>query len=168
MLRLALWALLPYGLALLLSVLLWRWQDQRQAQAVLESAVRRDVYAAIGLTGLLWWLALAWLDAARAAFIADPGLRSATRAFARGGLQLLRRPLWTLLFYLLATLCGLLLAWALGLLRQGLAGSAWLWLGNALIGQLVVLALGWSRIARLLALADVARSLAGARRGARG
>jgi hypothetical protein len=101
----------------------------------------------------------------RAAFIADPDLRSATRALARGVLQLLRRPLRTVLFYLAVTVVGMLLFGGLGMARihTTAVGAGGLCLA-LLLGQAMVLVLGWMRFARLLALSEVARSWRSGRR----
>jgi hypothetical protein len=80
-------------------------------------------------------------------------------------MQLLRRPFSTLLSYLLISLVGYAIALAIGLGRvhTPAVGVGGLVLA-ILLAQLVVLVLGWVRVARLFALAEVSRSLS-ARRG---
>jgi hypothetical protein len=75
---------------------------------------------------------------------------------------LLRRPFSTLSVYVLITLIGFALSLAFGLARAHTVavGTRGLFLGF-LLSQLVVAAMGWMRIARVFALADVARSLGG-------
>ncbi|RAO75460.1 hypothetical protein [Dyella jiangningensis] len=165
MFRLLLWSVLPYVAAGYLVQLGLDRADDASDAAVLESR-------AIAAQHMAWWwagaviaLAQAWMESARAAFIADASLRSASLAMVRGLVQLLRRPFSTLFVYLLVTAIGFALAFSLGLARAHTlsVGTQGLLLGFAL-SALVVVALGWTRIARLLALAEVARSLGGARR----
>jgi hypothetical protein len=127
---------------------------------VLES--QADTYASLAHWVLLivFVLIQSIVESARAAFIADTTLRSATRALWRGIRQLVRRPLRTLLFYLVVTLVGLILASVFGIARIhvtafGLFG----FLFALVLSQLVVLVIGWMRTARLFALAEVARSV---------
>jgi hypothetical protein len=73
-------------------------------------------------------------------------------------MQLLRRPLKTLLFYLVVSVLGLAIASAFGIARihtTAVDGGFWL---AILLGQLIVLVLAWMRVARLYALARLARS----------
>jgi len=148
------------GFALALSLGL-----ARADAAVLESRAMAAQHAAYWCAGAMIVIVQAWVESARAAFIADASLRSASVAMARGLLQLLRRPFSTLFAYLLVTLIGFALALSLGLARvHTLAvGAQGLLLGLA-ISTLVMVVLGWMRTARLFALAEVARSLGGARR----
>lgn len=165
MFRLMLWSLGPYALAGFLASLGFDHADDRSDAAILESQADAALHVALWLTGLVVVLAQVWVESARAAFIADTSLRSATVAMLRGLLQLLRRPISTVLIYLVLTLVGFAIALGLGLLRvHTLAvGTQGLIVAFAL-SQLVVAALGWMRIARLFALADVARSLGMGRR----
>jgi uncharacterized protein YacL len=106
-------------------------------------------------------LAQAIVESARAAFIADVSLRSATRALGRGIRQLLRRPVKTLVFYVVVTLVGLVLAYVFGVLRIRVTPvGAFGFVLALLLSQLIVLAIGWMRVARLFALAGLARKLA--------
>ncbi|MFI4959030.1 MAG: hypothetical protein ACHP7C_07700 [Lysobacterales bacterium] len=165
MFRLMLWSILPYAVMVALIGFVFHTVDGIQSKAVLESQADRVSHMAAGLAVLLFVLAQAIVESGRAAFIADNGLRSATRAFGRGFMQLLRRPFSTLLCYLLISLVGYAIALALGVGRvhtQAIGvGSLVL---AVLLAQLVVLVLGWVRVARLFALAEVARSLSSSRR----
>jgi len=165
MFRLLLWSVLPYVAAGYLVQLGLDRADDAADAAVLESR-------AIAAQHMAWWwagavivLVQAWMESARAAFIADASLRSASLAMVRGLGQVLRRPFSTLFVYLLVTSIGFALAFSLGLARAHTlsVGTQGLLLGFA-VSALVVVAMGWTRIARLLALAEVARSLGGARR----
>jgi hypothetical protein len=159
MFRLMLWSLLPYAVTVALVGAAFVAEHRIDERAVLESQADTAWDLASGLAVLLFVLAQAMVESGRAAFIADGGLRSATRAFGRGCVQLLRRPFSTLACYLLISLVGDAIAVALGMARTHVAavGAGGLVLA-VLLTQALVLVLGWVRIARLLALAEVARS----------
>ncbi|GLQ87984.1 hypothetical protein [Dyella flagellata] len=161
MFRLLLWALIPYGLVIAVHLLGSHLADKHTEQAVLESQADRYADIAHWVLIIVFVLMQSIVESARAAFIADPSLRSATRALGRGIKQWFRHPVKTLLFYLVVTLVGMVLASVFGLLRIhvtaiGLAGTVL----AVLLAQLIVLAFGWMRTARLFALAEVARVVA--------
>lgn len=165
MFRLMLWSVLPYALAGLLVQMGLDRADDRGDLATLQSQADTAQYLAWWAAGVVIVLAQAWVESARASFIADVGLRSASVAMLRGLLQLLRRPVSTLFVYLLLTAVGFAIALGLGLARVqtlavGTPGLLW----GFVLSQLVVVTLGWMRIARLFALADVGRSLGMGRR----
>jgi hypothetical protein len=164
MFRLLLWSLLPYAIAIGLGVMAMGVAHKSGEHAVLQSAADRYTHTAMWVLAVLFVLAHAIVESARAAFIVDPGLRSATRALGRGFMQLLRRPLGTLLSYLVIGALGMAIALACGVGRVhtpavGVGG----FLLALLLAELAVLAVGWMRVARLFALAAVGRSL-GSRR----
>ncbi|MFC5740424.1 hypothetical protein [Dyella tabacisoli] len=164
MFRLMLWSLLPFAIAIGLSTLGFNMADERIEAAVLKSQADASQQAALLAAGVLFVLLHAVVESARAAFIADTGLRSATRALWRGFMQLLRRPFSTLFAYLLVSAIGYLAVLALGMARIqvpaiGLGG----FVAAFLLSQLIVVALGWTRTARLFALAEVSRSLTSSR-----
>ncbi|KLD65995.1 hypothetical protein [Dyella japonica] len=165
MFRLMLCSVLPYALAGLLVQMGLDRADDRGDLATLQSQADNAQQVAWWAAGIVIVLAQAWVESARASFIADVGLRSASIAMLRGLLQLLRRPVSTLFVYLLLTAVGFAIALALGLARVhtvsvGTSGLLW----GFTLTQLIVVALGWMRIARLFALADVGRSLGMGRR----
>lgn len=165
MFRLLLWSVLPYVAAGYLVQLGLDKADDVADAATLESRAMTAQHIAWWGAGVAIVIAQAWVESARAAFIADVTLRSASVAMLRGLMQLLRRPFSTLFAYLLVTLIGFALAFAAGLARvYALSVGAQGLLLGFLLGALVVIALGWTRIARLFALAEIARSLGGARR----
>ncbi len=166
MLRVMLWSLLPYLVAAALAAAALHLAREQASLAVLQSRATDGLRVAYGMTVVLFVLAQATVESSRAAFIADGGLRSATCALGRGIRQLLKRPLRTLLFYLMVTGLGLAVAGGLGWARtQVTAAGGEFWLALVL-GQLIVLVVGWMRAARLLALARVARLLSqGRQRG---
>lgn len=158
MFRVLLWSLLPYAVVFAVAGAGNHLAEKHAGQAVLQA--QADTWADGAHWALLaaFVLAQAIVEACRAAFIADTNLRSATRAFGRGFMQLLRRPLSTLLFYLVVSVLGLAIAGALGMARihtTAVGGGFWLAL---LLGQLIVLVLAWMHVARLFALARLARA----------
>lgn len=160
MFRVMLWSLLPYAVVVGIASMGMHMASKHAERAVLES--QADTYQSIAHWVLLIVFVLAQLivESARAAFIADTGLRSATRALGRGFRQVCRRPLWTVVFYLVITLIGLLLAALFGVARIHVTAYGALgFLLALLLSQLIVLAIGWMRTARLFALAEVARSV---------
>ena len=166
MFRLMLWSLLPYAVMLALAALAMKTAGERARTDVLQAQADAATHLAQGIAVLLFVLAQAIVESSRAAFVADVGLRSATRAFGRGVMQLLRRPLSTLLSYLVISAIGLGLALALGVWRAHVpALGAGGFVLALLMTQLAVAATGWMHAARVFTLARVANSLAPARRG---
>lgn len=160
MLRLMLWSLLPYLAVLGVAMLGSHLAKDHADHAVLES--QADLWA----SGAHWVLLIAFVlaqctvESARAAFIADTMLRSATRAFGRGINQLLRRFIRTAFFYLVVSAIGLLIAAAAGIGRIHVTATGAAGFSMALLlSQLLVVAIGWMHIARVFALASLARSL---------
>lgn len=166
MFRLALWALLPYAIALGVAAALFGMANKHAQHAVLQSQADAALQVARWGCAIVLVLAHALAESSRAAFIADTGLHSATRALGRGCMQLLRRPFSTLLSYLLlgAVAWALTLAFGVARLHRPPLGVGDFLLA-LLLTELVALAIGWGRIARLFALAEVGRSLAASRRG---
>ena len=160
MFRLLLWALVPYLIVIGIFAMGSKAVDSHAEHALLQSQADTAGSMLHWLVWIVFVLAQAIVESARAAFIADVNLRSATRALGRGIMQLLRRPLATLLFYLAVSLVGLILAGLFGIARIhttafGIGG----FLLALLLTQLIVVAVGWMRTARLFALAEVARSM---------
>jgi len=160
MFRLMLWSLLPYLAVVGVAMLGSHLAEDHADKAVLES--QADLWSGAAHWALLiaFVLSQCIVESARAAFIADITLRSATRALGRGVNQLLRRFIRTVFFYLVVSAVGLLIATAAGVGRihvtaVGAAG----FLVALLLSQLLVVAMGWMRMARLLALATLGRSL---------
>ena len=167
MLRMTLWSLLPLGAALALGSLAMKAADERAATAILEADAKSAQRMALGAMVVLFLLAHVSVEAARGVLGAEPARRSVVRAWGRGVLLLLRRPLAVSLGYLVPTLVGVLLAGGFGALRLAGAGPSWTALvAGFLLAQLLAASLSWGRNARLFALADLARHDA-QRRGAR-
>jgi hypothetical protein len=160
MFRLTLWSLVPYAIALGVVVAAAHWGDQRTEQAVLESRADQTMNIVVLVAVLMFVLAQSIVESARAQFIADLGLRSATRALGRGVRQLVRRPLATLCVYLLVTASGLALALVVTLLRIRITPATGVTVAGAfLLVQLGVLVMAWMRTARLFSLGMVARTV---------
>lgn len=164
MFRVMLWSILPYAIMVGLAGFALHLSDGIGDKAVLQSQADRASHIALPVAVVLFVLAQAVVESSRAAFVADTGLRSATRALGRGFMQLLRRPLSTLLSFVLISVIGYAIALAIGVGRihtpaLGMTGV----LLAIVLTQLVVLVIGWVRVARILALAEVARSLRGSR-----
>jgi hypothetical protein len=155
MFRVMLWSLLPYGILMAEMAATGHMTDKYSETAVLESSVDAYSHVMDVLTLIVFVLVQSIMESARAAFIADLTLRSATRALWRGVRQLVRRPLKTLLFYLVVTVVGLLLASVFAVGRIHATG----FLLALLLSQLIVVIIGWMRTARLFALAEVARTV---------
>ena len=166
MFRLMLWSLVPYGVAgWAVKTSMEALQDKTEAM-VLEAQAQASTHWMLALAVLCVVLAQVIVESGRAAFIADVGLRSATRAIWRGLWQLLRRPFSSLFAYLLVTVVGFGIAFALGVARAHTTAVGSGLLFGFLLTQLAVAALAWTRTARLFSLAEVARSLGAGRRPA--
>ncbi|MBN8713901.1 MAG: hypothetical protein J0H50_07980 [Xanthomonadales bacterium] len=156
--RLLLCSILIYAAAGTLGLGAWTLAGEVAQKALLESTADRALAASVAVVLLLYVLAQVVLEGARAAFMADGGLRLARRALGRGALLLWRRPLVTLAYFLAVSIAGYALAWLLAVLRGHLPRGNLLEFAVAvLLAQLVVLLIGWTHLARMFALAVVAR-----------
>jgi len=157
MARLWLWALLPLGLAGAIGGSLLHLVDKQAEKTILAADVEHLKQAALAVGGLLFLLANASLDAARAQLIVEPRRRSVVRAWWHGCRTLILRP-GRIVLYALVTLAGLLVAALLGWLRIQLPPvSGPVFAVDLLLGQMLVLALVWMRCARLFALVNAGR-----------
>jgi len=156
--RLLLWSLLVYGAIAALGMGAWTLAHEVAQKATLESTAAHAFTAAVVAVLILYLLAQVVMEGARAVFMVDGGLRSARRAVGRGGRLLWRRPLATLTYFLVVSLVGYALAWLFAVLRGQLPrGELWEFALAVLLAQLVVLLIGWVHMARMFALAVVAR-----------
>ncbi|URL57310.1 hypothetical protein IM816_11745 [Luteibacter flocculans] len=155
MLRLSILSLIPYGIFIALAHGVSSFADDKVDAAL--SVVRADTYqhAALAVTLLIFVIAQAIVESARAQFMADSSLRSAFRALGRGTVAALRRPFATLFVYGVITLVGMVLAVAIASWRGHTTAVGSGWLAGFLIVQLGVVVLAWMRTARLLALAGL-------------
>lgn len=164
MLRLMLWALIPFAIAVAAGMAMFHAASTRAASMVLESQADHGYLAARIVLGILLVLAHAVMESSRAQVAADESLRSATRAFGRGIAMLACRPLATLGLYLGTSIVGYVLAALVGMwrIRTDAAGMPGLVVAIVL-AQLIVVILAWQRTARIDALTRLAR-VAGRRR----
>ena len=157
MLRMLVWSVIPLGIAAAIGGGAVGAMAKSTEQAILASEV--DSASRIGLVvaAVVFVLAHATVEAGRGWLGADTGLRSVVKAWWRGCKLLLKRPLATLLVYLVASIVGyglaLLLAW-LRVRVDGVGMGAFVL--SLLLGQLIVAMLAWGRIARLYGMADLA------------
>ncbi len=160
MFRLLLWSILAYAVVAIVAGAASGAASKFAGRALLESSADHASQWTLAALVVLWVVAQMVLDGARAAFMADAGLRSATRAFGRGWLLLLRRPLSVLAYFVGISVIGYAVALALGLLRISMdRGSVIGLVVVVLLTQLIVLAIGWVHIARMYALSTIVRTL---------
>lgn len=157
MLRMMLWSILPLGLAVLVGGGIMAALHKGTEGAILASEVESAGRVGMIAMLVLFVLAHATVEAGRGWLGADPALRSVVKAWWRGLKLLVRRPLATLLVYLVTCVAGLGLALLLGWLRVAVDGVG---PGPAvlsfLVAQAIVLAIAWGRIARLHGMAAIA------------
>lgn len=157
MLRLLLWSVIPLGAAVTVALLGIGANEKIHAQAILAADIERGRNIALVVGGVLLLLAHAGIEAGRGWLAADARLRSAFKAWWRGVKLLCRRPLAVLSAYLVPTVCSLLLALLVVVLRQRIDASG---LGGFLLAMLLGCAiagtLAWGKIARLFALRALA------------
>lgn len=165
MLRLLIWSVLPLGVAAGVMVMLMGFNEKIHEHAILASDISSGRNLAFVVGGLLLLLMHAGIEAGRGWLAADARLRSALKAWGRGMLLLLGRPLAVLWAYLLPTLCSLLLALAFIALRGHINPSG---MGGFLLGLLLACAisgaLAWGKVARLYAMRALAEDAHGRRR----
>lgn len=151
--RLLLVALIPWAAVGGIAMLVGFWARHGDDTAILESVGRQRneiVMWVVGIASLLAWISI---ESARAAFAADPRLRSAFRAWLRGIKLMLRRPISVLLVVLVTVAIGGGLAMLLqqpAIRSVGTSGTM-IWL----LAQVAVLVIWWMRIARLSALTSI-------------
>lgn len=157
LLRMLLWSVLPIGLALAAGGGILGALEHGSEGAVLASEAEAATRTGLVAMVVLFVLAHATVEAGRAWLGADLALRSVVKAWWRGLKLLVRRPLATLLVYLVASIAGyglaLLFAW-LRLQVDGVGVPAALFAFLAAQGIVAMLAFG--RIARLYGLGALA------------
>lgn len=156
MFRMLLWAVVPLGATLAAGGALHEWTGSDADKALLPADGEPARAAAAIAAALLLALALATLDAGRAALAVDRRRTSAVAAWWLGVKLMLRRPGATLGIYLALSAAGLGLAALLGLGRIHLPQAGTIGFAAALaLTQLIALVLAWMRSARLFALIQV-------------
>jgi len=158
MARMLAWSAVPLGVAGLVGSSAHHLAGQIAETALLETDAERAAHLATLAAVVLLLLAHATVDIGRAMLAADRRRTSVIGAWWRGCVQLARRPLALLGTYLGITATGLVVAALLAFARVhvpalGTVGTA----GAVVLAQLVVLVLGWMRMARLFALTALLR-----------
>lgn len=164
MLRLLILSLIPYALFGMAMHGLQGLAQDKADSAFLESSADAWAHLALGLIVLVFAIVQCIVESARAAYIADITLRSAFRALGRGFMAFIRRPVATLLVYLVITLVGAVLAVLIASWRGHTTAVGSGVLVAFLIVQVGVIVVAWMRTARLLALARLANVNAQRRR----
>jgi hypothetical protein len=159
MLRVLIWGIVPFGLAIALGGFVIKLAQEHAEKAILYTDTLLASRAALGLSLLLLILAHTTVDAARAKFALDSGQRSAFKTGWSGLKMLLHRPFQCVVYYLSVSLIGLSCAAVLIFCRINFPHTSLFGFCIALlIMQLMVVVLAWMRNARLFALAAIARS----------
>jgi hypothetical protein len=166
MLRTLLWSVVPLGVAGAIGAWALHVADKRAEAAIFESqASREHVLAAIVLSALLI-AAHVTVEAGRAQFALDIHRRSAVKAWWRGVRLVFARPVVSLGLYILITAVGLSLVALFGIARVNSPHASFSgFLLSLTLTELIAAATIWMRIARLLALVQIARAPASFDRG---
>jgi len=159
MFRMVLVSLVPLALVAVVATFAFKGALRYAEHVTLESHAERASYAALAATALLFVLVHATIEAGRAELGADHELRSALRAWVRGVRLTTRRPFTVLRLYLATTIASWAIAAVVLVIRLRVSGGteAGVWLGF-LLTQLAVVAIGWGKASRLLALTALVRA----------
>ena len=157
MLRMMLWSLIPIGLALAIGGGVMGAMTKGADHAILESdadAARRN---AMIVAVVVFVLLHATVEAARGWLGADRNLRSVVKAWWRGVKLLVRRPVATLLVYVVASVVGYGFALLFALWRVHADGTGTgAFILSFLLAQAIVAMVAWARIARVAGMATLA------------
>ncbi len=166
MLRLLVWGALALGLVALAGHGVADAVDDYGVRALLAADYRLAARSAAIAVGVLALLVHVSLDAGRAALARDPAQRAAWRGWWQGMRSMAQRPVATLALYLGFGAVGAAAIALLALARSALAGDILPgWLGALLLTQLIVMSIGWMRVARLFALLELQRAAPARARG---
>jgi hypothetical protein len=106
MARMLLWSTIPLGIAFAIGGGMMTWADKQAEVAILETAATNASRIAMVVLGVAFVLAHASVETGRAMLAIDPARRSAVKAWWRGTLLLVRRPVAVLVVYLGTMLAG--------------------------------------------------------------
>ena len=157
--RFLLWALVLYAIVAAISAFIFSLVSAYSDKAILESNV--DFWGNIGKAVILalFVIAQSMIEAGRGRIVAEPNLRSATRAFFAGIGTLFRRPLVTLGMFVGVTALGYVITLLLGMWRMRVAPYG---VGDTILALLVlvllVMSMAWMRTARLAGMAAIAEA----------
>jgi hypothetical protein len=150
---------IPLGVAAALTGLAFKLARGSIDRAGLVSQANWASRSATAVAILGFVLAHVTVEAGRAELAADERRHSALRAWVAGLRHIVERPVALFGLYLGVTLASLLLASVLGLLRIRVVGSTGFTFGfGVVLTQLAVVAIGWGKASRLMALTELARS----------
>lgn len=157
MLRMMLWSLIPLGIALAIGGGVIGAMSDGADHAILESEADAAARNGLIVAGIVFVLLHATVEAGRGWLGADRNLRSVIKAWWRGVKLLVRRPLATLLVYVVASVVGYGLAVLFALWRVHADGtSTGAFMFSFLLGQAIVAMVAWARIARVTGMATLA------------
>jgi len=157
--RFMLWALAMYGIVLAVGAIASGLVSNYAKHAILESNVDfwKDIAHVVVL--VVFVIAQSMIEAGRGRIVAQPGQRSATRAFLAGIGTLFSRPLVTLGMYLGVTVVGFVLTLLLGMWRIHLSAVGFGGVLLALVATILIAAImAWMRTARLAGMATIAEA----------
>jgi hypothetical protein len=165
MLRTLLWSAVPLGIAGAIGVWALHFVHKRAEAAILESQVAREHLLAVILLSALLIAAHATVEAGRAQFALDIHRRSAVKAWWRGLRLVCAHPVAAFGSYILITAIGLILVALLAIARINSPHATFSGtLVSLALTELIAAAAIWMRIARLLALIQIARAPASLQR----
>ena len=165
MLRTLLWSAVPLGIGGAIGVWALHFVHKRAEAAIFESQVVREHLLAVILLSALLIAAHATVEAGRAQFALDIHRRSAVKAWWRGLRLIFARPVAALGSYILITVVGLILVALLAIARINSPHATFSGtLVSLALTELIAAAAIWMRIARLLALIQIARARASLQR----
>ena len=158
MLRTVVVGAIPLGLAGGVVAVLARRSGREVSRAVTEAAAVSSTHTALLLGGLVLVVAHLTVDAGRAGFAVQPDRRSALLCWFRGTWLVLRHPVRSAVIAGAGLLAGPGLGLVVMAFRERLpAGPAWATVASVLLAQVAVMAIGWGRAARVIALVQLAR-----------
>lgn len=157
MLRMMLWSLIPLGIAVAIGAGVMGAMRSGAENAILASDADAASRNGMIVAGIVFVLLHATVEAGRGWLGADRALRSVIKAWWRGVKLLVRRPVATLLVYVIASLVGYGLAALFAWWRVRADGTgAGAFTLTFLLGQAVVAMIAWARIARVTGMASLA------------
>ncbi len=157
MFRMMLWSLIPLGIALAIGGGIMGAMKSGAEDAILATDADAAGRNGMIIAGILFVLLHATVEAGRGWLGADRNLRSVVKAWWRGVMLLVRRPLATLLVYVVASLVGYGLAVLFAWWRVHADGTGTgAFVLSFLLGQAVVAMIAWARVARVTGMASLA------------
>ncbi len=157
MLRMMLWSLIPLGVAVAIGGAVIGAMRSGAEDAILAADADAAGRNGMIVAGIVFVLLHATVEAGRGWLGADRALRSVVKAWWRGLKLVVRRPVATLLVYVIASLVGYGLAALFAWWRVRADGSGTgAFVLSFLLGQAVVAMIAWARIARVTGMASLA------------